>query len=272
MTSPAGLSLDSAERDKLLLQRMTAGESDALAALYDHLAPKIMGVLVRLLSSPSLAEDVLEETFLHAWRHAEAYRPETGTPCSWLLAIARSRGAECFRREAARKQAGWANPQSNGCSLAQGSRQQRPGGVFGRADSTTAVLPFQGHRILIVDHNSDFLLAFGLVLKDFGAKVDEATSAGTALESLITRRPDLLISDLRMPGMDGFGLVEAIRALPESLGGRTPAIALSGAPARDVVSRVHKSGFQMFLQKPLNEDELLLAVPALVGRSRRLEA
>jgi CheY-like chemotaxis protein len=112
----------------------------------------------------------------------------------------------------------------------------------------------------------------GLVLKNLGAKIYEASSAGSALESLITRRPDLLISDLRMAGMDGFGLVEAIRALPESLGGRTPAIALSGAPASQVVARVMKSGFQAFLQKPLNENELLLAVPALVGRRHTQEA
>lgn len=238
MNSSVGPFLDSAERDELLLRRMAEGDSAALAALYDHLAPRILGVLVRLLTSRSLAEDVLQETFLHAWRHAEVYRAGKGTPLSWLLAIARARGIECFRREAARKEAGRGK-----------------------------VLPFQGHRILIVDHDSDFLQALGLLLNALGAKVYEATSAGTALESLITRRPDLLISDLRMQGMDGFGLVEAIRALPEALGGGTPAIALSGAPARDVVSRVLSSGFQAFLQKPLNENELLLAVPALVGRS-----
>ena len=126
-------------------------------------------------------------------------------------------------------------------------------------------LPFLGRRILIVDHDSDFLEVLSLVLEGLGAKVYEATSAGSALESLITRRPDLLISDLRMGGMDGFGLVEAVRALPESLGGRTPAIALSGAPV-SVLPRVLSSGFQAFLQKPLNENELLLAVPALVER------
>jgi CheY-like chemotaxis protein len=236
---PRGLRA-SAERDKLLVRRMAGGDRDALAALYDHRAPVILGVLVRLLSSRVLAEGVLQETFLHAWRHAEAYRSETGSPCSWLLAIARSRGIECFRREAARQQAERAS--------------RRP------------ALPFQGHRILIVDHDSDFLEALGLVLEHLGAKVYEATSAGPALEALITRRPDLVISDLRMAGMDGFGLVEAIRALPESLGGRTPAIALSGAPASEVVARVLSSGFQIFLQKPLNENELLRAVPALVGR------
>ena len=251
----------SAEDDERLLRRMAGGDSHALAALFDHLAPRIMGVLVRLLPSRSLAEEALQETFLHAWHHAGTYQPDIGSPCSWLLAIARSRGIESFQRDAARKRAGRADPHLNPDSLAPGSGQDE-----------VRALPLRGHRILIVDHDSDFLEAFGLLLQDFGAKVYEATSAGTALEALITRRPDLVISDLRMKGMDGFGLVEAIRALPESLGGRTPAIALSGAPARDVVSRVLNAGFQVFLQKPLNECELLSAVPALLGRGHFQEA
>jgi CheY-like chemotaxis protein len=221
---------------------MAEGDRDALAALYDNLAPLILGMLVRLLSSQALAEDVLQDTFLHAWWHAGTYRPETGPPCCWLLALARSRGIDCFRREAAKRKTAVA------------------------ARASTATLPFLGRRILIVDHDLDFLEALGMLLKSLGAQVYEATSAGRALEDLITRRPDLLISDLRMPGMDGFGLVEAIRSLPESLGGRTPAIALSGASASQIVPRVLSSGFQVFLQKPLNENELLWAVPELVGR------
>jgi CheY-like chemotaxis protein len=239
---PRGLRA-SAEYHRLLLRRMAEGDSDALAELYDNLAPLILGMLVRLLPSRTLAEDVLQDTFLHAWWHTDAYRPEIGSPCSWLLALARSRGIDCFRREAARKKT-----------------------ADGTARSSTAALPFLDHRILIVDHDLDFLEVLGMLLKSLGAQVYEATSAGRALEDLTTRRPDLLISDLRMPGMDGFGLVEAIRSLPESLGGRTPAIALSGAPASQVVPRVLSSGFQVFLQKPLNENELLWAVPELVGR------
>lgn len=261
----------SAKLDRLLLQRMSGGDIDALASLYDRLAPTVMGLLVRLLSSRSLAEDVLQETFLHAWRHASTYRSEAGSPCSWLLAIARSQGSERFRRERARKKAEGADPHSRPFTLLQGSGQEKPTGLPVRAPSAKA-LPFLGHTILIVDHDSEFLEVLGVVLKNLGAEIYEASSAGSALESLITRRPDLLISDLRMAGMDGFGLVEAIRALPESLGGRTPAIALSGAPASQAVPRALKSGFQAFLQKPLNENELLLAVPALVGSRYSSEA
>jgi RNA polymerase sigma factor (sigma-70 family) len=243
-------SFASGESDKLLLRRMTDGDSAALAALYDHLAPTVLGVLVRLLPSRNLAEDVLQETFLQAWHYPESYRSENGSLRAWLLAIARDRGIECFRRERAMKR--------------RDETQARRESVL--AASPAPALPFLGRRILIVDHDSDFLEMLGLVLEGLGARVYEATSAGTALESLITRRPDLLISDLRMGGMDGFGLVEAVRALPESLGGRTPAIALSGAPA-SVLPRVLSSGFQAFLQKPFNENELLLTVPALFGHS-----
>jgi CheY-like chemotaxis protein len=229
---------------------MADSDIAALATLYDHLAPTVLGVLVRLLPCRSWAENVLQETFLHAWRIRETYRSETRSACSCLLAIARDRGVECLRREAARKR--------------QEVQAQRGPAL---AAPLSAALPFLGHRILVVDHDSDFIEVLSLLLEGLGALVYQATSAGTALESLITRRPDLLISDLRMAGMDGFGLVEAIRALPESLGGRTPAIALSGASA-SVLPRVLSSGFQAFLQKPLNENELLLAVPALVGRSQ----
>jgi CheY-like chemotaxis protein len=228
---------------------MADGDSAALASLYDYLAPTVLGVLVRLLPSRKLAEDVLQETFLHAWHHPESYRSENGSLHAWLLVIARDRGIECFRRE-------WATKRRD-----ETQAQREPV----RAAVSTAALPFLGRRILIVDHDSDFLEVLCMVLEGLGAKVYEATSAGSALESLITRRPDLLISDLRMGGMDGFGLVEAVRALPESLGGRTPAIALSGAPV-SVLPRVLSSGFQAFLQKPLNENELLLAIPALVER------
>jgi len=271
----------SAERDKLLLRRMAGGDVDALAELYTHLAPTVLGVLVRLLPRRSLAEEVLEETFLHAWRHAEAYLPEIGSPRAWLLVIARARGIECFRREAAGKRV---PPGSVKSRVRLG--MTRPGNLlkpdFGQNElpsqpsngstlasdhSSTAGLPLLGHRILIVDPDSDFLEMLGLVLEHLGAQVYEVSSAAKALESLITRRPDLLISDLRMAGMDGYALLEAVRALPESLGGRTPAIALSGAPASEVVSRALDSGFQIFLQKPFNENDLLLAVPALVGHS-----
>jgi CheY-like chemotaxis protein len=249
---------------------MADGDGGALAELYDHLAPTVLGVLVRLLSRRSLAEEVLEETFLHAWFHAEAYRPDIGSPCAWLLVIARSRGIECFRREAAGKRGDEIEARPLVMPLGAVRSRVRLGMIkLGNlsARSSTAGLPFLGHRILIVDHDSNFLEMLGLVLEQLGAKVYEVTSAAKALESLITRRPDLLISDLRMAGMDGFALLETVRALPESLGGRTPAIALSGAPASEVVSRALNSGFQIFLQKPFNENDLLLAVPTLVGRS-----
>jgi len=129
-------------------------------------------------------------------------------------------------------------------------------------------LPFLGLRILVVDDDSNCREVLALVLEHLGAAVYQVTSAAEALEALITQRPDLLISDLRMPGMDGFALLKAVRALPESLGGRTPAIALSGEPASEALPRVLSSGFQVFLRKPFQERDLLSAIPMLVERSR----
>jgi len=90
------------DRDRFLMTLIALGNCAAFAELFDRLSACILGVLVRLLRQRSLAEEVLQETFLQAWMQAGSYRPELGTPRGWLLLIARSRGLDCLRREASR--------------------------------------------------------------------------------------------------------------------------------------------------------------------------
>lgn len=90
------------EQDRFLMTLIALGNSEAFAELFDRLSSCILGVLVRLLRQQSLAEEVLQETFLQAWMQSGSYRPELGTPRGWLLLIARSRGLDCLRRESSR--------------------------------------------------------------------------------------------------------------------------------------------------------------------------
>jgi RNA polymerase sigma-70 factor (ECF subfamily) len=90
------------ERDRFLMTLIALGNCEAFAELFDRLSSCILGVLVRLLRQRTLAEEVLQETFLQAWMQAGDYRPELGTPRGWLLLIARSRGLDCLRREGSR--------------------------------------------------------------------------------------------------------------------------------------------------------------------------
>ena len=82
-----------------LLNSIAAGNHKALASLFDSLAPVVLGLLVRILSRRSLAEEVLQEVFLQAWRQAGQHRPELCSVRDWLLLIAWSRGHDRLRQE-----------------------------------------------------------------------------------------------------------------------------------------------------------------------------
>ena len=91
-----------------------------------------------------------------------------------------------------------------------------------------------------------------------------ALDADQAMQSLRSM-PDLLISDLAMPRIDGYELIRNIRALPPERGGMIPAIALSAWVATEAQHQAIESGFQIFLSKPYDPNELLGLVSRLTG-------
>ena len=83
--------------DGSLVQRMAAGDEQALGALYDKWYPLVHGVVSRLLRQPDDVEDVVEETFWQAWRQASRFDASRGAVQTWLLTIARSRALDRVR-------------------------------------------------------------------------------------------------------------------------------------------------------------------------------
>jgi RNA polymerase sigma-70 factor (ECF subfamily) len=83
-----------------LIEASAAGDRSAFAALYDAAAPQLFGLALRMLKRRDLAEDVLQEALLSAWRHAGDYRRELGSGKTWLTAILRNRALDRLRREA----------------------------------------------------------------------------------------------------------------------------------------------------------------------------
>ncbi|HYO25971.1 MAG TPA: ATP-binding protein, partial [Lacipirellulaceae bacterium] len=125
-----------------------------------------------------------------------------------------------------------------------------------------------GLNILIVDDEPDARALLERVLKECEATVIVATSAQQAFELLQQHRPDLLISDIGMPGEDGYSLIRRIRTLAPEAGGATPAIALTAyARAEDRVNVVI-AGFHHHLAKPVAPNELIAIVASLAQRLR----
>jgi CheY-like chemotaxis protein len=104
-----------------------------------------------------------------------------------------------------------------------------------------------------------------MVLADCGARVTSASSVVEALASFDRDRPDVIVSDIGMPGEDGYALIRKIRARPPAAGGAVPAASLTAYAGVEDRRRALMAGFNLHVAKPVDPEELL-AVVASLGR------
>jgi hypothetical protein len=123
-----------------------------------------------------------------------------------------------------------------------------------------------GLRALIVDDEADTLELIQRLLENQGALVTTVRSGDEALRLLATHKPDVLISDIGMPGMDGYQFMRRMRAA-EPKGQRTPALALTAFARPDDRKLAILAGYQAHLAKPFDMAELAIVVAGLVGRT-----
>jgi PAS domain S-box-containing protein len=125
----------------------------------------------------------------------------------------------------------------------------------------------EGLRVLIVDDEPDALEFLRFVLERSRAEVAAVSSTVDALRQLEHFRPDVIISDIGMPGSDGYDLVRALRALPPERGGQLPAVALTAYARSEDERRALREGFQIHIPKPFEAAQLLAAVATLCKKS-----
>jgi len=124
-----------------------------------------------------------------------------------------------------------------------------------------------GVRLLVVDDEPGARELIANVLQGYGAEVCLAESGQAALTKLFEQRPHVLVADLGMPGMDGYALIEQVRALDPDFGGRTPAIAVTGYASPIDRLRALQAGYQNHVAKPVEPQELAIVIASLTGRS-----
>lgn len=124
-----------------------------------------------------------------------------------------------------------------------------------------------GLRVLVVDDEPDARTLLKAVLEAHGARVEVAASVQEALVQIESSCPDVLVSDIGMPGEDGYSLIRKVRALTKNRPTVLPAAALTAFARMEDRSRALLAGFQSHLAKPIEPDELLIVVATLAGRT-----
>ncbi|MBX3231274.1 MAG: response regulator [Labilithrix sp.] len=139
-----------------------------------------------------------------------------------------------------------------------------------RIDSVFEQLPkLDGVHALVVDDEEDARTLVKTVLEELGARVTLAASVAEALAAVAREVPTVLVSDIGMPGQDGYDLIRALRALPPERGGAIPATALTAYARAEDRRRTIDAGFNMHVSKPVDPAELVAVVASLARGGAR---
>ena len=125
---------------------------------------------------------------------------------------------------------------------------------------------FSNLTIVVVEDHDDIRGYLAAFLIRLGAKVVEATNACEGLQAVKTFRPNIVLSDIAMPGRDGFGLLGEIRSLERDAGGNVPVIAMTALVTHADRARILDAGFQGCLPKPFGPDKLVATILAVLER------
>ena len=119
-------------------------------------------------------------------------------------------------------------------------------------------------RILLVEDDDDIRQLLRLALESRGAVLTAVDSTRAAVAALKDETPDIVISDITMPGEDGHALLRKVRNLPLARGGKIPAIALTALDTREARVASRDAGFHYHLTKPVDANKLVEIVAGLV--------
>ncbi|MFZ5895761.1 MAG: ATP-binding protein [Myxococcota bacterium] len=126
-----------------------------------------------------------------------------------------------------------------------------------------------GVHVLVLDDEDDARNLLAEILSGCGARVSTASSVAQAMGLIESTRPDVIVSDIGMPGEDGYDFIRQLRALPASSGGRTPAVALTAYCRVEDRTKALAAGFNMHAPKPIEPAELIAGLASLAALFER---
>jgi signal transduction histidine kinase/ActR/RegA family two-component response regulator len=126
----------------------------------------------------------------------------------------------------------------------------------------------KGMKILLVEDDKDSREMLEMVLALYGVRVESADSAREAFEKIQEVKPDVLVSDIGLPGEDGYDLIRKVRSLPHESGGKIPAVALTGYVSVQDRNLALEAGFHDHIPKPVDPNQLLELLVKLRPREK----
>jgi len=131
-------------------------------------------------------------------------------------------------------------------------------------DAVASPRPLEGVRILLVEDDDDIRALLRAALESRGAVLTAVDGTRAAVAAIDVQTPDIVISDITMPGEDGHALLRKVRGLPLTRGGRIPAIALTALDSREARMASRDAGYHYHLTKPVDASKLVEIVAGLV--------
>jgi len=150
--------------------------------------------------------------------------------------------------------------------LATAATDERHPSAVRERRGTSLPQGLEGLAVLLIDDEQDARELLQVVLESCGVSVRLAASADAALEQLQTFQPDVIISDIGMPGEDGYSFIRKLRASTNEAQHRIPAIALTAYATAEDRSRALLAGFNLHATKPADPVALMTMVADLAGR------
>jgi len=125
--------------------------------------------------------------------------------------------------------------------------------------------PLAGRRVLVVENDSDTLQMFKIVLEQNGADVVPTDSVPAALTQLEAQQPDAILTDIGMPGLDGYALVAEVRRMDAARGRHTKIVAVTGFSGPREQDLATASGFDGYVTKPFDPFTLVETIVKVSG-------
>lgn len=126
--------------------------------------------------------------------------------------------------------------------------------------------PLDGIHVMLVDDSADVVYLLKSMLEDAGAKVTEANSVAEAMTKLKLVKPDVLLTDIEMPGETGLDLINKVHHLTPEEGGNIPIAAMTAYTRREELQKIKAAGFDIQLSKPMDFEETVAAVKQLAAK------